>query len=352
MKITLNNSRVIGSDEEPYIISELGSNHNGDMQIAKKLIEASKNAGADCVKFQSWSKESIFSKKKYNDNFFLDDDYRNREDFTLEEIVEKYAISEEELAEMHDYSKKIGIDFTSTPFSKQEVDFLADKLDVPFIKIASMDLNNYPFLNYIAQKNKPMVLSTGLSTLSEIDRAVKTIEDTGNTNLIILHCVASYPPKDEDINLRNISTLSKIYSYPIGFSDHSLGPCLSVAAVANNACLVEKHFTLDKSIEGWDHSISADPQDMKSIVDDSKRVFKALGNFKISRSESKERISEFRRSIVASRNISLGETFTEEMLDYKRPGTGLSPENNELIIGSKATRDISFDDIILFSDFK
>jgi N-acetylneuraminate synthase len=352
MKVKLNSSRAIGFDEEPYIISEIGSNHNGDMKIAKKLIEASKDAGADCVKFQSWSKESIFSKKKYQDNFFLDDDYRKREDFTLEEIVEKYSISEEELAEMNDYSKKIGIDFTSTPFSRKEVDFLVDSLDVPFIKIASMDLNNYPYLDYIARKNKPMILSTGLSTLSEIDKAVETIEDTGNSNLIILHCVATYPPKDEDMNLRNINTLSKIYSYPIGFSDHSIGPCLSVAAVANNACVIEKHFTLDKNMEGWDHSISADPKDMKSLVIDSKRVFSALGKSKISRTESKERVSEFRRSIVASRDISSGEIFTEDMLDYKRPGIGLSPENNEVIVGSKATRNISFDDIILLSDFK
>ena len=352
MKVKLNSSRAIGLDEEPYIISEIGSNHNGDMKIAKKLIEASKDAGADCVKFQSWSKESIFSKKKYQDNFFLDDDYRKREDFTLEEIVEKYSISEEELAEMNDYSKKIGLDFTSTPFSRKEVDFMVDSLDVPFIKIASMDLNNYPYLDYIARKNKPMILSTGLSTLSEIDKAVETIEDTGNSNLIILHCVATYPPKDEDMNLRNINTLSKIYSYPIGFSDHSIGPCLSVAAVANNACVIEKHFTLDKNMEGWDHSISADPKDMKSLVIDSKRVFSALGKSKISRTESKERVSEFRRSIVASRDISSGEIFTEDMLDYKRPGIGLSPENNEVIVGSKATRNISFDDIILLSDFK
>ena len=352
MKIYLNSNRAVGSNEEPYIISELGSNHNGDMKIAKKLIEASKNVGADCVKFQSWSKESIFSKKKYEDNFFLNDDYRNREDFTLEEIVEKYSISQEELAEMHDYSKKIGIDFTSTPFSRKEVDFLVDELDVPFIKIASMDLNNYPFLDYIARKNKPMVLSTGLSTLSEIDRAVETIENSGNNNLVILHCVASYPPKDEDINLRNLNTLSKIYSYPIGFSDHSLGPCLSLAAVANNACVIEKHFTLDKEMEGWDHAISADPNDMKTIVIDSKRVFKALGESKISRTESKERVSEFRRSIVASRDISSGEVFTEEMLDYKRPGIGLSPEHNQTIIGSTATRDILFDEIILMKDFK
>ena len=197
-----------------------------------------------------------------------------------------------------------------------------------------------------------MILSTGLSTLSEIDKAVETIEDTGNSNLIILHCVATYPPKDEDMNLRNINTLSKIYSYPIGFSDHSIGPCLSVAAVANNACVIEKHFTLDKNMEGWDHSISADPKDMKSLVIDSKRVFSALGKSKISRTESKERVSEFRRSIVASRDISSGEIFTEDMLDYKRPGIGLSPENNEVIVGSKATRNISFDDIILLSDFK
>ena len=158
VKIKLTNKKEVFNFCKPYVIAELGSNHNGDMEIAKKLIQEAKESGADCVKFQSWTKDTIFSKKKYQDNFFISDDYRNRTDFTLEEIVEAYSISEKELLEMKNFANKLEIDITSTPFSKREVDFLVNKLDSPFIKVASMDLNNYPFLEYIAKKNKPIVL--------------------------------------------------------------------------------------------------------------------------------------------------------------------------------------------------
>tara|TARA_B100001250_G_C19764766_1_gene774199 strand:- start:112 stop:1170 length:1059 start_codon:yes stop_codon:yes gene_type:complete len=352
MKIKITENRFVGDGEEPYVIAELGSNHNGDMVIAKKLIDAAKKSGADCVKFQSWSKETIFSRKKYEENYFLADDYRDREDFTLEEIVEAYAISEEQLLEVKEYSNSIGIDFSSTPFSRREADFLVDKLESSFIKIASMDVNNFPYLDYIARKNKPIILSTGLSSLDDIDRAIRTIEEAGNNQIVILHCIATYPPKDEDVNLKNIQTLSNIYPYPVGFSDHTLGPCMSVAAVANGACLIEKHFTLDKNMEGWDHKISADPADMKVIVDDSKRVSNALGSNRIIRTESEERVREFRRSIVASKDISKGEIFTEDMIDYKRPGGGLDPDFSKFIIGRKAKKDLSFDEMIQIEDLQ
>ena len=186
---------------EPYIIAEIGANHNGDMELAKKLIDTAKQAGADCVKFQSWTKDSIFSRKTYDENRFLNDDYRQREDFNLESIVDEFSLSEKELLEIKSYCDEKSIDFASTPFSPREVDFLVDQLKAPFVKIASMDLNNYPFLEYIAKKGKPMVLSTGLSYLHEIDKAVQTIKNTGNNQLILLHCVSIYPPDDKDVNL-------------------------------------------------------------------------------------------------------------------------------------------------------
>ena len=350
MKIKINNNRLVGKDEYPYIIAEVGSNHNGDMNLAKKLIDAAKNSGADCVKFQSWSKNSIFSKIKYEENFFLSDDYRNRDDYTLEKIVEEYSISEEQLIEMRDYSQKIGIDFTSTPFSKREVDFMVEHLNVDFIKIASMDLNNYQFLDYIARKGKPIILSTGLSTLAEIDKAVSVIEEAGNNQLVILHCVAIYPPEDKQVNLNTINSLSNLYQYPIGFSDHSIGTCIPLAAVAKGACVIEKHFTLDKDMEGWDHKVSANPDEMAIITKDSKRIFNALGSKRIFRVEPKDRISEFRRSIVASRDIVIGEIFTDEMLDYKRPGGGFDPEYKDFILGRSAKRNISYDHIITSED--
>ncbi len=351
MKINLTQTKEIYNFCKPYIIAELGSNHNGDMELAKKLIIEAKKAGADCVKFQSWSKDSIFSKVKYEENCFIGDDYRDRDDYTLEEIVEEFSISESELMEMKKICDELEIDFASTPFSKKEADFLVDALDAPFIKVASMDLNNYPFLDYLARKNRPMVISTGLSELYEIDKAVKTIEEAGNRNIIILHCVAIYPPKDEEVNLNNIESLQKLYpDYPIGFSDHTLGTAIPLASVAKGACLIEKHFTLDKEMFGWDHKVSATPDELKTICESSSRISKALGSFRITSIESNERKSEFRRSIVTAKEINKGDIIGEEDINYKRPGIGLSPEADQFVIGRIALKDMPPDYIITKED--
>jgi N-acetylneuraminate synthase len=351
-QIKLTDKKLVYNFCEPYIIAELGSNHNGDMELAKKLILAAKEAGADCVKFQSWTKDTIFSKRKYEENFFLSDDYRNRNDYNLEQIVEKFQITEEQLKEMKEFSDKIGIDCISTPFSKREVDFLVDKLNVPFIKIASMDVNNYPFLEYVAKKNKPIVISTGLSELYEIDKAIRTIENTGNDQIVILHCVSIYPPKDEEVNLNNITTLQNIYDYPIGYSDHTLGATIALASVVKGACIIEKHFTLDKNMFGWDHKVSADSEDLKTICAESKRIYKAMGNKRIYREENDERVVEFRRSIVLTRDMKKGEIITEKDIDFKRPGKGIEPGYANIIIGRKLNKNLKYDDIITFEDFE
>ena len=349
MKLT--KSHNLENYKKPYIIAELGSNHNGDMELAKKLIVEAKESGADCVKFQSWSKDTIFSKKKYEDNYFVADDYRDRDDYTLEEIVEEYAISEQELLSMKEFSDQIGIDCTSTPFSRREADFLVNKMQTPFIKVASMDLNNYPFLEYLAKKGKPMIISTGLSELYEIDRAVKTIEEAGNNQITILHCVATYPPEDGDVNLNNIKTLMSAYpEYPVGFSDHTLGTTIPLSAVTLGACLIEKHFTLDKEMEGWDHKISATKEEMKAIVVGSKRIVEAMGSFRISATESNEKKIEFRRSIVITRDMAKGDMIKIEDIDYKRPGGNLNPEMTEFIIGQKVNKDLKSDHILIQSD--
>lgn len=352
MKIKLTSNKSVCNFCDPYIIAELGSNHNGDMELAKKLIVSAKESGADCVKFQSWSKTTLFSKKKYEDNYFIADDYRNREDYSLEEIVDAYSISEDELLQMKRFSEEVGIDCTSTPFSDSEADFLIDKLESPFIKVASMDVNNYPFLSYLARKKKPIILSTGLSELHEIDKAIRTIEQAGNNQIVILHCVAVYPPEDSQVNLNNIETLQKLYpDYPVGFSDHTLGTCIPSAAVAKGACIIEKHFTLDKEMEGWDHKVSANPGDMKELVNNARRIHVALGSSRIQQVENKERISEFRRSIITAQEIDKDEVITEEMLVFKRPGTGLPPGDIKYIVGKKAKRKIGHDEIIRFEDF-
>ncbi len=344
MKIALTPEREVFNFCEPYVIAEIGSNHNGDMALARKLIEAAKAAGADCVKFQSWSKESIFSRKTYEDNYFIADDYRNRTDHTLESIVEAYSISEEELLEMNAFARKLGLDCISTPFSFGEVDFLVDHLEAPFIKVASMDVNNYPYLDYIARKGLPIVLSTGLSELHEIDRAVRTIEEAGNRRIVLLHCVSIYPPRDDQVNLNNIDTLRTLYpDYPIGFSDHTLGFSIPLAAVAKGACIIEKHFTLDKNLEGWDHKVSATPEEMAVICRESKRIARALGSTRIEVPEDAERRSSFRRSIVTTRPIKAGEVIRREDLDFKRPATGIPPEYLDFVVGRIAKVDLPCD---------
>ncbi|MBD1136488.1 N-acetylneuraminate synthase family protein [Pelagibacterales bacterium SAG-MED49] len=336
---------------KPYVIAEFGSNHNGDMSLAKKLIIEAKKLGADCVKFQSWSKNTLFSKKKYRDNFFIADDYRNRTDYTLEEIVDAYSISEDELLEMKKFSDEVGIDCTSTPFSKKEVNFLVDRLNSPFIKVASMDLNNYPFLHYIAKKGKPIILSTGLSELHEIDKAIKTIESTGNNKIVILHCVATYPPADVDLNLNNINTFKSNYpNYPIGFSDHTLGTAITLASIALGACVIEKHFTLDKNMEGWDHKISASVDELKNIIESAPRISEAMGSFRIKATESDEKKREFRRSIIIVKEMKKGEIITYDNIDYKRPGGGLDPEMTEFIIGRTVNKNLESDHILTKDD--
>lgn len=336
----------------PYVIAEIGANHNGDMDLAVELINAAKEAGANCVKFQSWTKDTIFAKTKYADNYFLKDDYRDRSDYTLEQIVEKFSVSQQEISKLKSVADDLCIDFACTPFSFEEAKFLALDLDLPFMKIASMDVNNYPFLDFVSRLGKPIILSTGLSSLAEIDRAVSVIEDAGNRALSILHCVAEYPPKDADTNLLNIKTLQRCYpDYQVGFSDHSVGVCMPLASIAVGAKIIEKHFTLDKEMFGWDHKVSATPQELRQICEDGARIMKALGSKRIVTPESVERKSEFRRSIVTRKPIKKGHVFALEDLTFKRPGTGLKPEFVDLIVGRVALKDIGEDELLDLDDF-
>ncbi len=345
------NYQDLTSGKKPYIIAEIGSNHNGDIELAKKMILKAKECGADCVKFQSWSKDTIFSKKVYQDNFFLRDDYRNRTDYTLEEIVDKYSVDTMEHHVLKAFCDEIQIDFSSTGFSKKEIDLLVDELNVPFIKVASMDITNVPFLSYIATKGKPVVISTGLCGLSDINTAIECLQKNGCKEIVILHCVSIYPPKDEEVNLNNIDTYKMLYKYPVGYSDHTLGITAPIMSLAKNVCIIEKHFTLDNDMVGWDHKISANPEQLKAICDAASVGYKMLGTSEIVVNEDEERRGAFQRSIVASRKIKAGEKITMEDLDFKRPGTGIAPKDYRIILGRIATRDIEFDQIISLEDF-
>lgn len=334
----------------PYVIAEIGANHNGDMELAKKMVRIAKECGADAAKFQSWSKDTVFSRKVYDDNYFLRDDYRNRSDYTLEQIVDKYHIGIKQHRELKVYCDEIGIDFVSTPFSKGEVDLLIE-LNVPFIKVASMDLNNIPFLKFIAQSKKPVVISTGLCGLADVSDAVDTLRNNGCSHIYLLHCVSIYPPSDDQVNLNNIDLLRMAFGLPTGYSDHTLGSIAPIMSIAKGVCIIEKHFTLDKNMEGWDHKVSADPNELKAICEAAEHGYKMLGSFSKVINEDTERRNAFQRSIVAARPIKKGEIFREEDIDYKRPGTGIPPKYYEFIIGKEAKRDIAYDEMLKMSDF-
>jgi sialic acid synthase SpsE len=349
MKIQLTKKKEIYNYCSPYIIAEIGANHNGDMVLAKKMIDSAFECGCDAVKFQSWNKKSLISKTGYKQNTIFNDS-KKKHFGSLEEMVDKYYLRKEQHFELKSYCKSKGIDFCSTPFSEEEVDLL-NEVDVEFYKVASMDINNYPLLQCVAQFNKPILLSTGMANLGEIEKAVKIIENEGNSKIIILHCIAIYPPENKDLNLKNITMLQNTFGYPVGFSDHSLGFVASLTSVALGACVIEKHFTIDKSLPGWDHEISSSPEEMKKIVESSKIIYQVLGNFKRTVSKNEEEKKKvFRRSIVLNKNLKAGDIIKEEDISLKRPGTGFSPDEIKFVTGKKLKRDFEADYLLTKDD--
>lgn len=337
------------NDNFPYIIAEIGANHNGDMELAKEMIRSAVACGADAVKFQSWSPNSIVSTEEYQRNTKYNDNPKKHFG-SLREMVEKYYLRPEQHYELKEFCDYLNIDFSSTAFTTGEVDLLED-LDVKFHKIASMDLNNINFISYVASKMKPILLSTGMGTLAEIENAIRAIEDQKNRNIILLHCISIYPPRYDDINLNNIKMLQQAFGYPVGFSDHSIGTSIPIAAVALGAKVIEKHFTIDKSLPGWDHEVSANPTELDYIRSESDNVVKSLGSYRrVVSSEEEEKKKKFRRSIVVNKNLPKGHILTINDLNGKRPGTGITLEYINLIIGRKLNKNIANDTLLNWED--
>lgn len=337
---------------EPYVIAEIGANHNGDMTLAKIMIDSAIENGADAVKFQSWTDKSLIAKEEYDRNQSYDDSPKKHFG-SLEEMVKKYYLREEQHFLLKEYCDSKNIDFCSTPFSEDEADLL-EKLNVPFYKVASMDINNFRLLEHIANKNKPVVISTGMATLAEIDAAIKTIEACDNYDIILLHCVSIYPPKVEDIHLNNITMLQNMYpKYPIGFSDHTLGTAVPLASVALGAAVIEKHFTTDKNLPGWDHEISADPEELRIIVEQGKMLSKAMGNyFRTVSDDEKAKMHKFRRSIVINKDLKAGDVIKDSDLAFKRPGTGIRPDEVKYVVGRELRIDVLEDSVLKWEDLK
>jgi N,N'-diacetyllegionaminate synthase len=341
---------VVGIEAPPYIIAEIGSNHNGDMDLCRRLIDAAANVGAHAVKFQSWSESSLIAREEYDRNPQYSD--KKRHFGSLREMVRAYQLTPDQHREAESHCRVRGIAFCSSVFSPEEADLLED-LDVPFFKVASMDIVNLPLLSYVARKQRPVVISTGMATLGEIERAVETVRTEGNEQIVLLHCVSIYPPDDDTIHLRNMATLREAFEVPVGFSDHTLGTSIPLAAIALGACVIEKHFTLDKDMAGWDHAISVGPADLRTIVEEGRNVFDALGSGRrtVTRAEHEKR-ERFRRSLVARRSLPRGHTITEEDLNTKRPGTGIAPDELRYILGRKLADDVREDQVIRWEDLQ
>ena len=340
--IKLNNGRLIGANHSPYFVAELNTSHFGDIGLAKEMILAAKDSGCDSVKFQSWTADTLYSTSYYNSNPIA------------KRFVNKYSMSEDDLKKLSYFCDDNGIGFSSTPYSLREAEFLVKETNAPFVKIASMELNNIPFLEKLGSMNSALVLSTGMGDMKEIERAVYTLSDAGCENLCILHCVSIYPSPSEMINLNNIIAMrEKFKDFVVGYSDHTIGSEVAAASVALGAGFIEKHFTLDKTKIGMDNQMATEPKEMKTMVEQCNSVFSALGAFDrvLTEDEVLQR-GNMRRSVVAARDLAKGDVLTEDDLVLKRPGTGIPADEYSTVIGSTLNSPIKADHLILKQNLK
>lgn len=329
--------------EKVYIIAEAGDNHNGDFNTALKLVDVAKRAGADCVKFQTFVTEEIISKYAEMAEYQKKNTGKEESQF---EMVKRLELSFDEFRKIKEYCDRVGIQFLSTPFDLKSVDFL-NELGVPFFKIPSGEITNYPYLIKIAHTGKPVVMSTGMCEPDEILAAINVLENNGGGEITLLHCNTEYPTPLKDVNLYAMRTMKKMFGKKVGYSDHTKGIEVPVAAVALGACVIEKHFTLDKNMPGPDHKASLEPDELGRMVKNIRNIEIALGDGvkRVSESERKN-IAIARKSIVARRNIQEGEILTEENLAVKRPGTGINPMQWMEVLGTRAVRDFKEDELI------
>lgn len=327
-----------------YIIAEAGDNHNGDMDLAYKLIDVAKIAGADCVKFQTFKTERIVSKSAEMAEYQKQNTGIEESQF---DMIKKLELSYEQFIALKKYCDSIGIQFLSTPFDLDSIDFLAS-LDLPLWKIPSGEITNLPYLEKIARTGKKIIMSTGMCTINEIEQAYDILKANGSTDITILHCNTEYPTPFDDVNLLAMKTLEKKFNVDVGYSDHTQGIEVPIAAVAMGAKVIEKHFTLDKTLPGPDHKASLEPNELVDMIKSIRNIEKALGvpEKKVSESEKKNK-SIARKSIVAGRDIKKGEVLSIENLATKRPGTGLSPMKWYEVLGTTAIRDFKEDEEIV-----
>ena len=339
----------INISKRVFIIAEAGVNHNGRLDLAYKLVDVAKEAGADAIKFQTFKAEKVVSSKAPKAEY---QKKATSSDESQLGMIKKLELSFEDFVKLKKYCDKKGIMFLSTPFDHQSIDFLYNLIDI--YKIPSGEIINHPYLKCIAAKNKPIIVSTGMANLGEVEEAINTILSVNSkANISLLHCTTNYPAPYEEVNLKAMQTLAVAFKLPVGYSDHTLGIEMPVAAVAMGAKIIEKHFTLDKKLSGPDHKASLEPSELKEMVKAIRNIEMALGDgIKKPNKSEIEIMKVARRSLITTRDIRVGETIKESDIAIKRPGIGILPKFKEIVIGMKLINDIRQDEPFRWENFK
>lgn len=328
-----------------YIIAEAGVNHNGQLNLALKLCDAAKEAGVDCVKFQTWQTEKIVTRKAEKATYQLEN--TNNAEESQFDMLKKLELSYEDFRLVQEHCNKIGIDFLSTPDEEYSLAFLMNELHLPLIKIGSGEVTNIPYLRQMASYHKPIILSTGMATLAQVAMAYDTLIAAGAPSVSLLHCTTNYPCPKNEVNLRAMQTMKEAFKCPVGYSDHTMGTEIPIAAVAMGAEIIEKHFTLNRNMDGPDHKASLEPHELKYMVDCIRNIEVALGDGIKRPNPSEVEISKVvLKSIVAKVPINKGETLTANNMTIKRAGSGIPAAHWDMIVGTKALRDYDIDEPI------
>lgn len=325
------NGRKVGSDAPPYVIAELSANHNGDLTKAFQTIDAAAAAGADAVKIQTYTADTMTIDCDTQD-FMIRGGLWNG--YKLYDLYKWAETPYEWHRDLFGYAKKKGITIFSTPFDETAVDLL-ESLNTPVYKVASFEMTDLPLLKYIGRTGKPVIMSTGMASLDEIAESLEALKSSGSGNIILLHCISSYPAPMDQANLRQIQTLRKLFGVETGLSDHTLGTTASVAAIALGACMVEKHFTLSRDDKGPDSEFSIEPAELASLCHATKDAWLALGSLDFSRQEAEKDSMRFRRSVYFVRDLAAGDTVTEADVRRIRPGFGLAPKYFQDVLGRR-----------------
>lgn len=324
-----------------FIIAEAGVNHNGNVEIAKKLCDAAKKAGADAIKFQTWITDKIITKKVKQAEYQSENTGKDESQYNM---LKKLELSYEQFRDIKNYCDKIGIIFSSTADEMDSLDFLID-LGIPYIKVGSGEIGNIPYLRYIGSKKLPVILSTGMSSLADVEISLQALRQGGAEQISLMHCTTSYPCPYDRVNLNAMETLRQAFKLPVGYSDHTQGIEIPIAATAKGATIIEKHFTLDRKMEGPDHIASTEPEEFKQMVDDIRNVEKSLGSGIKQQTKEEEEISKVvLKRIVAQRYIPVGKIIDETDVCTKRNEDGVSAKLWDEIIGTRARKEYQVDE--------